>query len=198
MPANISTIFAKHFSYIWQIFQGVVYNASKPIWRRRRGKTDVRLGSAGLSYIKACRPTQHCREDNIFLRSQQYIFTYIQEYEHADLFARVHIYASKRYECVHAIYSISSSTNLCSSCVYLARRPYFWQLKYVRAYASTRLFLANARMSLSPALIYTKHATQLLHSASFYGRHKQKKVFSFFAFKFILNKGEDTSWTQEE
>ena len=78
----------------WQIFQGVVYNASKPIWRRRRGKSDVRWVPLACltSYITAC--PQHCNGwDHIFICSQPYIFTYIQEYAHADLFTRVHIYA---------------------------------------------------------------------------------------------------------
>ena len=53
-------------------------------------------------------------------------------------------------------------------------------VKYTWIYASTHLFLAsNARMS--PALIYTTHATQLLHSASSFhwGRHKKKTCFFF-------------------
>ena len=119
--------------YFWQIFQGVVYNASKPIWRRRRGKSDVRLGSAaaGLSYIKAWCPHQHCLffyvASHIYLhtyKSTMHMQTYPEEYIY-------NIYASKRYECVHAIYDISSSNNFCSSCVYLARTSYCWlQLKY--------------------------------------------------------------------
>ena len=91
----------------WQIFQGVVYNASKPIWRRRRGKSDVRWVPLACltSYITAC--PQHCNGwDHIFICSQPYIFTYIQEYAHADLSTYICIY--ERFKCAHVIFCISN------------------------------------------------------------------------------------------
>ena len=61
--------------------------------------------------------------------------------------------------CAHAILLAAVKVHVCAS------------------YASPRLFLANARMSLT--LIYTTHATQLLHSLETGDR---RKAFSFFAF----------------
>ena len=135
------------------------------------------LHFAGLSsYIKAC--PQHCREcDKFFIRSQPNIFTYIQGYAHADLLTRVHMHRKDTNVFMLSMISVAQQTydhlaNICHSTLQA--------VKYTWIYASTHLFLAsNARMS--PALIYTTHATQLLHSASsFHWRHKQKKGFNTF------------------
>ena len=167
------------------------------------------LHFAGLSsYIKAC--PQHCREcDKFFIRSQPNIFTYIQGYAHADLLTRVHMHRKDTNVFMLSMISVAQQTydhlaNICHSTLQA--------VKYTWIYASTHLFLAsNARMS--PALIYTTHATQLLHSASsFHWRHKQKKGFNillihfdtilpqteekgfdtFFAFICNLNRQKDT------
>ena len=124
--------------YFWQIFQGVVYNASKPIWRRRRGKSDVRLGSAaaGLSYIKAWCPHQHCLF--FYVASHIYLHTY-KSTMHMQTYPKEYIYMHLKDTNVFMLSMISVAQTTSAHlayilrifCVYLARTSYCWlQLKY--------------------------------------------------------------------
>ena len=146
-----------------RIFQGVAYNAHKPIWRRRKAKSDVSNGSTGLSNVKAGCPQKCCECDNIFKSSQSFVFAYDKKINWTcwRIVQTVHM-------CISNVFMLSITLVVTSNFSYsYTDKVYDWTQqkdKKTHKHARTHLCILSYSLCMPPALIHITHATKLLHA----------------------------------